>query len=405
MLAPTVARMIAPGIDYFAISTVSLLAVFVILLPEACTELRTLWQLTLCKIALPVALFCWTSWEFVQGPTPINVQWGLYAALPLFWAAVVGWFRQSRDGKIALAFQVKLGLTVVCLIWFSVVLSMAANRGDLMFAWEHPPIYSNIRQYNYDLAAAIPLAAFLLWRSAIIGRLTYCSVLSLLGFFTVWTAGRGEMLALAIFAGAMFYASGSHIDTRFRWAIVPLMFGGSLVFALNMDVAFVSQLGRSFSDSSNAISSNRIVLWHNSLARVGESVHSLLFGFGPDAFLRLNIMKPVQGEGGLLPMVLPHPHNFIIQWLLDFGLLGTSVLLAVWGAVCLKCVRVLRAHGPLDFSTMVAALLLAFTVYGLVDGLFYQPVPLVFTTICAAYLHTLNAQRTQHANLGSKCRA
>lgn len=176
----------------------------------------------------------------------------------------------------------------------------------------------------------------------------------------LWTGSRAPLLALlASLAGWMIFARG---NTRRRLALATAshLAGGLLlswVLQANRPwLGWMRMWQRTVEVSSTQeLTANRSDFWH------GAWTHFLAspwWGYGPDAY---RFLLP-QLEGA-------QPHNAILQWLLDFGVLGAGIAAFFAG---LAVYRGFRRHAmgeaPMGWTAIAFASLLA----GQLDGFFYH---------------------------------
>src|SRR5690606_12700862 len=162
----------------------------------------------------------------------------------------------------------------------------------------NPPIFRNIRHFNYELALMVPLLLHY-WPRDRIGRIGAFLMMATLGYFSVWSAGRGQAIALIIFFVLILGSRSMPISSRKLWdAAVAFCLGGVLVFVLGetylLDGAVTKSLG---AETIDRLSSGRIGIWMHTLESVWRH-DALLFGMGPDATLRLGTIS-----------AYVHPHN------------------------------------------------------------------------------------------------
>lgn len=131
--------------------------------------------------------------------------------------------------------------------------------------------------------------------------------------------------------------------------------------------------------------SGRLNVW---MATVRVIAEHPLFGLGAEAY-RLS---------GCCERLLSHPHNFVLQLLLQFGLVGNALLACiVWWAVRalggLRQVLALTLASP--ENRVLAVLLATYFAYALIDGLLFHAVPMIhlalFSGLYAAGLHRARA--------------
>ncbi len=196
-----------------------------------------------------------------------------------------------------------------------------------------------------------------------------------LGVATTWRRWRWPLLALAALAGAGLVASFSkgallgagaallvlawRLRQRWLGALLALGVAALLVVGLGAGIERLNPLGGS--------SGARLELWHSATLMLRD--HPVL-GVGLDQFLRLRTAPGSRyisaAAAASSERNAAHPHNLILDILLQTGWLGLAALTAaVVGA--LGAAR--RARGPLA-AGLVAALAAAL-VHGLVDNVYF----------------------------------
>jgi O-antigen ligase len=189
--------------------------------------------------------------------------------------------------------------------------------------------------------------------------------LLLLGATAIWTAGlwsgsRGPLAALGGTFALWFWRTPKGSRWRLTWlTAVPFALG--LVFATlipsqgsYLGVWNAVQRTSAATGSLSEMSSTRSDFW---LASWRQFLTSPGFGLGPDAYRYLT-----PSMDGL------QPHNFLLQWLLDFGIFGAVPLLAV-ALLALK--RGWAASAGEDLKPW-AAIFTASLLAGSLDGNLYH---------------------------------
>lgn len=384
---------------YVGVLTVSeltiwvLLAFFVAMLPESINELRKMARLRLTRIAGVAVLFCATSWVFHQGVQLNSIRMLAPLVWFLFFVSAVAWFRHDAGRRIAVVFWLKLSLTALALLVLSVVLWQGVSTREIFVS---PPIYRHLRHANYDLAMVIGLALWFFHRVG--GRFHWPAVagFALLGYFSFWSGGRGEFLALLVMA--LMLVTLGKVSVRSPVFLVPalsLLAGGVLVLVSGQGDLLLDRIGRSVNGTADAISSGRVRIWTVAMERVLESPYSALFGFGPDAFVRLGIYRDVwPGQS----QYIVHPHNTLVQWALDFGMVGVAVLIGVVVRVAQVAFGFIAEPG-IGPEKAASIMVLGMLVFGLVDGVYYHAAPLAFMVLIWAYLYACRARTMSNGTL------
>ncbi|TAM09880.1 MAG: O-antigen ligase domain-containing protein [Nevskiaceae bacterium] len=354
----------------------------VLMAPEAVAILWRLRRARVFQAVVVVTGICLFSWLMNQGPFWLLGRFWLYVWLLLFALACAGW-----AGKVAPAlglrvfFAAKLGMTLFAMALFAAVL---VQFGTLHGAFSSPPIFCNIR--HFDFALVVVLGVGLAWLGGASrdarGGLHGAAAIALFvaaGYFLVWSGGRGGMLAFGV-TWAMLWWRAERAGRRvLHRALGLLAVSAVLVLATGQGEFFLSQLLRMGADSLNAMSSSRLAIWGEALQRwAAGGVPGMLFGYEPDAFFGFGIGRALDPD-------IVQPHNALIQFLLEFGLAGTAVIVAAWAWLLRRCFRVLRQPHGVDVTSCVAALLVGLSVYAQVDGVLYHVVPLTAVAFLVAW--------------------
>ncbi len=126
--------------------------------------------------------------------------------------------------------------------------------------------------------------------------------------------------------------------------------------------------------SLNRISSNRIEIWQDTLSYINEKKW---FGYGPDGYVFLD---PVPGD---YPGF--HPHNVILQLMIEFGLVGCLCFFFFLGKIIITASMKLRNEKNLFWGQIAGLwLLIAYFILGQVSSTFYYPLPLMFLSLSLA---------------------
>ncbi|WP_211242730.1 O-antigen ligase family protein [Sinimarinibacterium sp. CAU 1509] len=364
-------------------------AFVLVMAPEAAIELKHAWSFRVMRIAAFASMLCMASWHFFQGPFLAIPRSSDYLVLILFAAAAVGWFRQVKDTGFEWVFRAKAVALVVAMVWIGLTWWLLDDTADGQRIFRHTPIYRHVRHLSYDLFAVTALAIYFSSVAPTKTRWQFALLFLALGYLTTWSAGRGGMLALAVFVAVLVASS-----KREFWGgrnLLPFGFFllGCLLTTLDGNAdRLAMRVDQTLSGSVNHISSGRIGIWTGSLERLMQSTPAVFFGYGPDALLRLGIPANLPGNGGIV-----QPHSAIIQWLLEFGVVGTLAIVGVLATSCRQALGVLAGNSELSSQKTAAALLLALLVYALVDGIFYHAIPLTLVVLTCAYLAAQQGRR------------
>lgn len=180
--------------------------------------------------------------------------------------------------------------------------------------FNNPPFYAHIRHSGFHNNIALVCSIFLVFHYFKRNILVFfCNVviLIILMSFLIWTGGRGAILSVLIALSISFMLS-----PLFRKQAI-------IIICCILLSTYVSELFRvyewngvfrvydSFSEEKiEAISSGRASLWIEALNTLNAK--SIWFGHGAESFYLLGVRDyHIQ------------PHNFIIQFLMEWGIIGT----------------------------------------------------------------------------------
>lgn len=352
-------------------------------------------------------------WLFVKGnrivTTRCSLQAGLMAMLLLLGAVstllaedpVAAWNRLKLYYACAL---LGMGLSLACRSnvrpvivpfflaigvidgWFLVEL-MAS-----IYAWEGRRFlpqgfvmnyFSNIRHFGYlgFLAACAGMGVSLLGEHRYLRWTGYLlSVLALYG--VIQFGSRGAFLAWIIFVTLLFAV----VPTKRSFALacvaaVSLASLAVLYAEINHLLPDTSQLSvfarHEIGEDQLGTMRARIGIWQDSWR---EIVKRPVLGHGPDAY----VLSGCCLKGSV------QPHNSVVQFLFEFGMLGTCVALSWLVAFLWRPLRFLLigiGRGQPDVARGVLVFLpVSLLVFSLVDGLLYHVVPLLTFSILMGLL-------------------
>ncbi|MBT8401616.1 MAG: O-antigen ligase family protein, partial [Rhodothermia bacterium] len=204
-------------------------------------------------------------------------------------------------------------------------------------------------------------------------------VLTVLWGALIWTGGRGAFVAALIgVVATMVLAPGR------RWVLagintVALSVGSVIAVFMSAgrpELGWQGILSRMGGDVAGGFATGRLKFW--SLAYENFAA-SPVFGLGPDAY---RYMQPkIFGS---------HPHNVVLQFLTDYGVIGASVF-GLMAVILLASIlrKASDARGDIRPERIVAvSVLIAFLANSLLDGNLYHALPLmvVGTTVAIGLL-------------------
>ena len=231
------------------------------------------------------------------------------------------------------------------------------------------PMAGHARHAGYNMLVAALAAVGLMFasmhsfRQAMLisfGLMLVCTCL-------VWLGGRGAMLSAVVGAACAWYVLRPRASLFKTVAVVAVILF-SVVLAEHVSQFRFNGLGNSVARSLaaedlNRLSSSRLAIWKDSLEKLKGN---WLMGLGSQAYL-------------LLPDRLSRktvmPHNLFVQFLLEWGVVGTLLFTALLATLYSRILRLslLCAGGAGLWPVYsVVAIVVAMGVHGLTDGTFYH---------------------------------
>jgi O-antigen ligase len=256
---------------------------------------------------------------------------------------------------IAWATIVAIGLSLYS--YLSPTLNESLARGEFFFS-------ANRRYQGYlVLFAAISLTLKVLTQRTSARDVLFCTIT--FGYM-IWLGGRGTLVA---YFSTLFLAMGlliwhNQLQTKNLAKLVVLILSSTLcsiplnVFSWNGLNRFV-RTDETVDFMTSSAFQARISLWYEAWNNFKVQP---LFGYGAEG-------HHFNTEIGFL-----QPHNFVLQWLVEFGAIGTLLLASLVSILLLSTLRQLAVNYSasllVGFSGVVALL-----IHALVDGVLYHAPP------------------------------
>ena len=252
----------------------------------------------------------------------------------------------------------------------------------------HPPFGHHIRDTgNMAAISSVICVIFILFvkrsQHLLLSIISLCMLAS--WTFLIWTGGRtgiasALIVSLLILIGGVIYLKKD--EGKILKKISLIIFFITIAFPISDSLSVFPWNGferasaklsttislddssNSLADISKRISTGRSTTWALSLNAVKQSP---LFGLGPNGFYF--IPDRIYGD---------HPHNFVIQFLVEWGVIGASLLLLLLAYLTWQGLRKLpEAFKEKDTSYIIcAAVVLTLTLHGLTGGTYFMLQPL-----------------------------
>jgi O-antigen ligase len=239
------------------------------------------------------------------------------------------------------------------------------------------PLYGHARIFGLHMLVSAA-AVLALLASTRTNRIFKCfgfiaGVILWSGLF--WSGSRGPLVGIAAGVFIWFWFGDAGERRRLTaWVPVLVLTGilGSNLLGTQTDYLGWKRVVSSTvnANSIQGLSSDRNSIWGQTLKEIS---HSPWFGQGADSY---RFIQP-------LP-VGDQPHNFILQWVLAFGAPAALALIVLLGRRILRGLRG-SSESPehIAWKRAAAACLLAATVGGLFDGVFYHAVAFIPVALLA----------------------
>ena len=266
--------------------------------------------------------------------------------------------------------------------------------------------YRHIRHFSYHAFIA-SCFSYILWSYAPASRYLLKKILfviMLICFSSVLlTAGRAAVLALICF----YVADGFFARESFKQKIILCVQRGvtiTLVICLSYVAIYYSSFSYptelffdqfirsvnqdSLSNSLNVASTGRLRFWEDALI---ASFDRPIYGYGASAYSFLDLF----GSGAIA-----HPHNALIQFILEYGYVGTIIFIVIGIKYCMQFLLIkdqLNQDNNIYFSLI--AFLIAFLFYGIFDGVLFHPLPVFYFCFVVALMHCLNFVETKNQDV------
>lgn len=234
----------------------------------------------------------------------------------------------------------------------------------------------NIRHVGYYAAAGAAVSLALAASSETIRRWAFPTLAAAACLaLAFWSGTRGALAAVAA-AVAIGSALLPVMRTPRAAAAVVAAFAIGAAFALFLpagDSHFgVSRITSSLATGdAEALSSGRLALWIDTARHVADRPW---FGHGDGQF------RALVAAGG---DQFNHPHNALLQFLLQWGLVGSACIAALAAMMIRRALVQRRCDARAAPAFM---LLFAMLAYAMVDGTLYYPYPIMMVALAFAFL-------------------
>lgn len=193
----------------------------------------------------------------------------------------------------------------------------------------------------------------------------------------IWLGGRGAILSYLLGLMLAFVIIYKHHKLELKRLVnLSLFIIFSIIISTPFNIYSWNGLNRLldtkqyYSQDINTISTDRIELWSLSWDFIKEKP---LFGYGAESFI-LNSET-----------IFRHPHNFIVQWLFDFGVIGTLLfLLFISYILLIGCKNTERELNIINLLSIV--IFTGILSNAIISGTLYYSPPFLILCIASGFI-------------------
>jgi O-antigen ligase len=314
--------------------------------------------------------------------TMATFRYVLYATLFAYAFSLSRFLLVNNIAYKSLFFAYMLGNIFLYLLF---ILVAHFSEGATNLGWGvDPPFGRHVRLISIGIEVAVIAAVtlFLVHKKSFIKELLLLLCILVCATFLITTGSRASMLStlLTIFVLAVFglaakkmhyWKLGMMALTIFLsvWMaeIFPVHSWNGMQRAIEVSTVSVAvDKDASAYEVADTFTSGRMLVWSEAINAIKLSP---LIGLGPNA--SIFFVKA--------PYAHDQPHNFILQFLIEWGIIGASLLIAILVSFAWHGIKNLpRAFQEEDTDYVLAAgVVFVLTVNGLTDGTYYHVQPII----------------------------
>ncbi len=307
--------------------------------------------------------------------------------LHLYYAAVMLglalYLSQPRDARPAIGTYFAAVSLVHAYFLLQVLFWLLSVQSEPTLPMNRIPHYANIRHFAYHgfIAAASATSLFVMSRRL---EMTALVLTSAALFGIVLLGARGALIAWLACVFVLFCFHRQRVRLL-AFSLVAATVSVGLVYYLTSSgiVRAPTLIQRIGGGMENALyAADRLAIWSDAIRAIIERPW---FGYGPEGYILSRCCNPSVAQ----------PHNFLLQFLLEVGTIGTGLMVLALASMVRSPGGVRGIIGSLESdSSMLGllAVLLSFLAYATIDGLLYHAIPVmhfaVFTSLLVATMRT-----------------
>lgn len=206
-------------------------------------------------------------------------------------------------------------------------------------------------------------------------------LLSLVYFF----GGRGNLLSILIICLiSLMYKKILNENTKIliQYMLISFIVGYLFLQLISFVYSIVLDSPPEAYTMLRSGGSGRINVW---LAVIDQFKNNIFFGQGPNIFylLQANNMLRIEGFGN--ETIIVHPHNFILQFLVEWGICGTLLILFLMSKnILIGSLNLLKKQNK--YLLIPVFNILGLTAHGMTDSSYIHPVTVTYLLISNAMI-------------------
>jgi O-antigen ligase len=297
----------------------------------------------------------------------------------IFFLCIISFFAKSQYANGLSLNPVSLSNLIIVSVFYLVI-----NSGITIpesYLLHTPPFAQNIRNIGYLFTIGSLTSVFWLLIKPFNDRLfiLYGFIALVNLSFLIWIGGRTAIASVYISLLFLLFYLGKYDKLNYKKIIFLVgLIITSLIIAYLASIYpwngigwFISRLAVDGEFDVNRFSSNRLAIWTVSINAITESPW---FGFGPNGYYF------IQGH-----FFGRHPHNMLLQFFLDWGMIGGCIFLLILLYGMFKGIKLLVSTN--NASCALALLVIsALTLHGLTSGTYYYAQPIFYLLLAFAII-------------------
>ncbi len=295
----------------------------------------------------------------------------------IFLFVIVSFFQKVKCELTRYLSAIPISILVI-VATFIAVIANSPNIQELDFI-SRPPFGTNIRYIGYTCTVGALISCYWLLKSKV--NSLHFAIILMIGFINVtflfWLGGRtaigAVVVSLVIYVAFTFQSLQKKRIMLLLLILVIALLSAELLSVFSWNG--LSRVSDKFAFVGNDInsldqfSSGRIAIWQLAL---NAFIESPWLGLGPEGYYFI----PDRTFG-------LHPHNIIIQFLVEWGIISTLAFLSLMIYIAFLATKFIwQNRRDLSDSFSVSFLtVLGLTVHSLTDGTYYHAQPLFYLNI------------------------